>query len=471
VLTKFIQNIMFNPDFSSLVNSLPTGIVVTDSKMNIVLINDFAKISIFQNSENHVVNNLQDVKFFNTDMQGFNMWGCMQNMVEKKKRTFQKTLIARVGNKDKLVFFSVRKYEEAKVSNLYLCTFSDISNEMDCIAHSPVSFEKEQTLLHEKIIGKDPQIKDIYRKITLAADADVNVLIQGESGTGKELVVDAIHELSARKKAPLIKINCAAYPESLLESELFGYVKGAFTGADKDKPGKFELAHGGTIFLDEIGEISLALQVKLLRVIQEKVIERIGGVRTVKVDMRIVAATNRNLRELIENKRFREDLFYRLNVFNITMPPLRNRKLDIPLLSNFFIDKFNDSTAKNVNGISRDALKLLMQYHWPGNIRELQNAIEHAFVLVQNNLIETEDLPAEITRQRFKEMEPEVDKIMDKSFYGKEQIFKNRKNRLQISRDQLLRVLEMHNYNQTQTASYLGISRVGLWKKMKKMQL
>lgn len=463
---------MFNTDFYNLVNSLPTGIIVTDSKMNIELINDFARISIFQFSEDQVVENLQDVKFFNTDMQRFNMLGCMQNMIEKKKRTFQKTLIVRVGNKDKLVFFSVRKYEAAKVSNLYLCTFSDISNEMDCIVHSPVSFDKESTLLHEKIIGKDPQIKDIYRKITLAADSDVNVLIQGESGTGKELVVDAIHELSVRNKAPLIKINCAAYPESLLESELFGYVKGAFTGANKDKPGKFELAHGGTIFLDEIGEISLALQVKLLRVIQEKTIERIGGVKTVKVDMRIVAATNRNLRGLIEKNQFREDLFYRLNVFNIMMPPLRNRKLDIPLLSNFFIDKFNDSTAKNVKGISRDALKILMEYRWPGNIRELQNAIEHAFVLVQNNLIEKEDLPAEITSQRLNKMEPEDEKTMGGSSEWKEQeFFKNRKSRLNISRDQLLQVLEMHGYNQTQAASYLGISRVGLWKKMKKFQL
>jgi len=463
---------MFDYDFGSLVNSLPTGVVVTDSNMKIVFINEFAKSHIFEFSLDENIETLKDIKFYDSDLHSFNMFGCMHNMIEKKKRTFQKTLIIRTSNKDKLVFFSVRKHEAIKVSPHYLCTFSDISNEMDCIVHSPVSFDKESALLHEKIIGKDPQIKDIYRKITLAADSGVNVLIQGESGTGKELVVDAIHELSARRKAPLIKINCAAYPESLLESELFGYVKGAFTGANKDKPGKFELAHGGTIFLDEIGEISLSLQVKLLRVIQEKSIERIGGVKTVKVDMRIVAATNQNLRELIEKNLFREDLFYRLNVFNIMMPPLRNRKLDIPLLSNFFMDKFNDSTAKNVKGINRDAMKLLMQYSWPGNIRELQNAIEHAFVLVQNNLIEPEDLPAEISSQNINTIEINGEPTIGDPFALKQpEYYKNRKSRLNITREQLLQVLEMHGYNQTQTAHYLGISRVGLWKKMKKFQL
>ncbi len=463
---------MFDADFGTLVNSLPTGVVVTESNMKIVFINDFAKTHVFEFSLGEKIENLKDFKFFDSDLLSFNMSGCMQNIIRKKKRTFQKTLIIKTANnKEKLVFFSVRRYDEVKSTELYLCVFSDISNEMNCILHSPVAYTKESLLLHEKIIGKDPIIRDIYRKVTLAADSDINVLIQGESGTGKELVADAIHELSDRKHAPLIKINCAAYPESLLESELFGYVKGAFTGAIHDKPGKFELAHGGTIFLDEIGEISLSLQVKLLRVIQEKTIERIGSVKTSRVNMRIVAATNRDLRYLITQNQFREDLFYRLNVFNIMVPPLRQRKLDIPLLANFFIEKFNDSTAKNIKGINRDALKLLMHYRWPGNIRELQNAIEHAFVLVQNNIIEREDLPLEITEQSLKEMHFKHNQDIDNEFSTDKLPYLKRRNRLNITKKQLFEILEQHNFNQTQTAKYLGMSRVGLWKKMKKFQL
>ena len=461
-------------DFRTITDSLPCGLVITDQDLNIHYLNSFAGSKIFAVAQKDSPGNMKDYQFYTTDMRMFNMDDCMRSMVEQGKRNFHKTLIIRSGETERLVYFSVKGFSE-KSREYYLFNITDISDEMDCITHSPGTFGKGEYLIRKKIIGHDPKVEEIYRMISLAADADVNVLIQGESGTGKELVADAIHELSARKNKPFVKVNCAALSETLLESELFGHVKGSFTGAYKDKTGKFEQAEGGTIFLDEIGEISQALQVKLLRVLQEKTIEKVGDNKPVKVDMRIVAATNKDLRELIRKNIFREDLFYRLNVFNIVMPPLRERHLDIPVLIEFFVEKFNRSTSKNIKGVSRDALKLLMDYPWPGNIRELQNAIEHAFVLVRGNLIEVEDLPEEIRKGRlaaaFKETADRQNNDLSASVYYAEIFRKNKSGRLKINMEQLKSVLEMHDWNQSKTADYLGISRVALWKKMKKLGL
>ena len=461
-------------DFRTITDSLPCGLVITDQDLNIHYQNSFAGSKIFAVAQKDSPGNMKDYQFYTTDMRMFNMDDCMRSMVEQGKRNFHKTLIIRSGEKERLVYFSVKGFSE-KSREYYLFNITDISDEMDCITHSPGTFGKGEYLIRKKIIGHDPKVEEIYRMISLAADADVNVLIQGESGTGKELVADAIHELSARKNKPFVKVNCAALSETLLESELFGHVKGSFTGAYKDKTGKFEQAEGGTIFLDEIGEISQALQVKLLRVLQEKTIEKVGDNKPVKVDMRIMAATNKDLRELIHRNIFREDLFYRLNVFNIVMPPLRERHLDIPVLIEFFVEKFNKSTSKNIKGVSRDALKLLMDYPWPGNIRELQNAIEHAFVLVRGNLIEVEDLPEEIRKGRlaaaFKETADRQNNDLSASVYYAEIFRKNKSGRLKINMEQLKSVLEMHDWNQSKTADYLGISRVALWKKMKKLGL
>ena len=461
-------------DFRTITDSLPCGLVITDQDLNIHYLNSFAGSKIFAVAQKDSPGNMKDYQFYTTDMRMFNMDDCMRSMVEQGKRNFHKTLIIRSGETERLVYFSVKGFSE-KSREYYLFNITDISDEMDCITHSPGTFGKGEYLIRKKIIGHDPKVEEIYRMISLAADADVNVLIQGESGTGKELVADAIHELSARKNKPFVKVNCAALSETLLESELFGHVKGSFTGAYKDKTGKFEQAEGGTIFLDEIGEISQALQVKLLRVLQDKTIEKVGDNKPVKVDMRIVAATNKDLRELIRKNIFREDLFYRLNVFNIVMPPLRERHLDIPVLIEFFVEKFNRSTSKNIKGVSRDALKLLMDYPWPGNIRELQNAIEHAFVLVRGNLIEVEDLPEEIRKGRlaaaFKETADRQNNDLSASVYYAEIFRKNKSGRLKINMEQLKSVLEMHDWNQSKTADYLGISRVALWKKMKKLGL
>ena len=245
----------------------------------------------------------------------------------------------------------------------------------------------------EDIISKNHKIQKIFDVLPDIAESDSTVLIQGPSGSGKELFARAIHNLSPRKKGPYIAVNCGALPDSLLESELFGYVKGAFTDAKKDKPGRFALAEGGTLFLDEIGELSLNLQVKLLRVLQEKEYEPLGGTKPIKANVRIIAATNRNLAELLSQGAFREDLYYRINVIKIELPPLSQRREDIPYLVDHFIRQFNLKMGKRITQVSAEVLNLFMQYDFPGNIRELENIIEHAFVLCRGTQITPAHLP------------------------------------------------------------------------------
>ncbi|WP_129751027.1 sigma-54-dependent transcriptional regulator [Flavobacterium beibuense] len=256
--------------------------------------------------------------------------------------------------------------------------------------------EKEQAVPDfGEIIGQSPNIKKVLHKVSLVASTDTSVLITGESGTGKERIAHAIHKNSARKNKPLVVVNCAALPLSLAESELFGHEKGAFTGANSLRTGKFEQAHGGTVFLDEIGELPLDAQVKLLRVLQEKEIQRIGGNHTFKVDVRIIAATNRNLEKEVAEGRFRLDLYYRLNVFPIELPPLKNRKDDILLLANHFLSKFNKANGKGITGFSDKAQQQLLQYSWPGNIRELEHLIERSWLLSTGHEIDSIELPTD----------------------------------------------------------------------------
>ncbi len=243
------------------------------------------------------------------------------------------------------------------------------------------------------IIGNTKPMIALYKMIDKIANTNATTLILGESGVGKELVASAIHFKSRRTDKPFIKFNCAALPESIVESELFGHEKGAFTGALATRQGRFELAHNGTIFLDEIGELSLPVQAKLLRIIQEKEFERVGGSKTIKVDVRVIAATNRNLEELIRNGLFREDLYYRLNIFPITVPPLRERKTDILLLADYFVEKYNAANHKGIRRISTTSIDMLMRYHWPGNVRELQNCMERAVILSEDNVIHGYHLP------------------------------------------------------------------------------
>jgi two-component system, NtrC family, response regulator AtoC len=247
-----------------------------------------------------------------------------------------------------------------------------------------------------RLVGESTAIQQVYQVVEKVADTPSTVLITGESGTGKELVARALHDNSSRTGGPFIKINCAAIPKTLMESELFGYEKGAFTGAVGSKPGRFELAHGGSLFLDEIGEIPVEMQVKLLRVLQESEFERVGGIKTIKVDVRLITATNRDLAAEITTGGFRDDLYYRLNVVPIHLPPLRERREDIPLLVNHFITRFNERLKKQVNGIEPDAIERLVLHHWPGNIRELENVIERTILFCESSTIRTCDLPGEL---------------------------------------------------------------------------
>ncbi|OGW14345.1 MAG: hypothetical protein A2035_04375 [Nitrospirae bacterium GWA2_42_11] len=302
----------------------------------------------------------------------------------------------------------------------------------------------------DNIVTKDRRMKEILAILPSVAHSKSIVLIQGESGTGKELIAKAIHNNSARKDKPFIAVNCAAIPDTLIESELFGHVKGSFTGAHQDRIGRFELANHGTIFLDEIGDMSLSTQAKLLRVIQEEKFERVGGTKTISVDVHIIAATNKNLTKAVKEGSFREDLFYRISVFPITLPPLRERKEDIQLLISYFIEKFNKEMGKSINNISPQAMKVLMNYYFPGNIRELRNIIEHAFVCSHGNTILPEHLPRELV---FAEEHIEV--TTEGSSLNK------------VEKEWILKVLEKSGWRYQEAARRLGISRTTLWRKLK----
>jgi DNA-binding NtrC family response regulator len=265
------------------------------------------------------------------------------------------------------------------------------------LQHQQLKKELESSNALRGMIGTSPAMQKVQELIKKVANTRANVLITGESGVGKELVANAIHNLSSRKDKSFIKVHCAALSETLLESELFGHEKGAFTGADKMQKGRFELAHGGTIFLDEIGEINQNVQIKILRVLQEKKFERVGGEQTIEVDVRIVAATNRNLEEEVKAGRFREDLYYRLNVIHIQVPPLRERKEDIPLLVSSFLQEFNQENSKSIKSVDKRAKTALFNYSWPGNIRELRNCMEAAVVMCNGEEITQEDLPPTIS--------------------------------------------------------------------------
>ena len=257
----------------------------------------------------------------------------------------------------------------------------------------------------DKIIGSSPAMKKVLEIVAQVAPSSATVLIQGESGTGKEVMAQAIHDMSPRVNKTFIKVSCAALPETLLEAELFGYERGAFTGAIARKEGRFELADGGTLFLDEIGEVSPTVQVKLLRVLQEGEFERLGGTKTIKADVRLVAATNVNLLEAVEKRAFREDLFSRLNVITLNLPPLREREEDVPLLAYHFLEVFKRKNNKNIDGFKKEAMDVMLQYHWPRNVRQLENAIERAVVLARGENIIPEDLPPEILKAVFAEGE------------------------------------------------------------------
>lgn len=307
----------------------------------------------------------------------------------------------------------------------------------------------------QDIIGKSPKMQAVFDLIKTVAPTKSTVLIEGESGTGKELVARAIHESSLRLEGPFIALACGALPQTLLEAELFGYEKGAFTGAVSQKKGKIEMADGGTLFLDEIGDIDSKTQVDLLRFLQDRKFRRLGGNDEIKVDVRIIAATNKDLKKMVSGGSFRDDLYYRMNVFTIKIPALRERKEDIPLLVNHFIAKYRAETEKNVERISAPAIQTLLDHSWPGNVRELENAIEHAMVITQGTVIEPKALPSFSGQEKVNQtITPDTSKSLD-----------------QIEKEHIIKTLNKTNWNISKTAEILGINRVTLYRKLKEYNI
>jgi PAS domain S-box-containing protein len=305
------------------------------------------------------------------------------------------------------------------------------------------------------IVGRSRPMQRLFDHLRQVADSDSTILIEGSSGTGKELVARAIHNLSPRQSKPFVTLNCGALPDTLLESELFGYKAGAFTDARKDKPGRFALAEGGTIFLDEIGDISPAMQARFLRVLQERVFEPLGGVKQVKMDVRIIAATNKDLRKLVRKGTFREDLYYRVNVFRLELPRLRDRREDIPLLVAHFITKFNRLQNKSVAGVSEEVMAILMEHDFPGNVRELENIIEHAYVLCRSGLVEVRHLPPRLR-----------EKESPRPWVGQTRITLKELEAIHISD-----AIRRHGGNRTAAARELGINPSTLFRKIKSLGL
>jgi transcriptional regulator with GAF, ATPase, and Fis domain len=357
--------------------------------------------------------------------------------------------------------------------------FEDDAGERMGFVISFRSFEEIERLAEERkgrfplhdIVGKTPRIRRIFDMIDVVKDTDSTVLITGESGTGKGLFARAIHDLSPRREKPFVKVNCAALTETLLESELFGHVKGAFTGAIADKVGRFEAAGGGTIFLDEIGEISPALQVKLLRVLQDREFERVGSSKTLRVDVRVIAATNRDLKTAMAAGQFRGDLFYRLNVIPIAVPSLRERGDDIPLLVDHVLKRLKRRGMERVKAVSPEAMRCLMEYPWPGNIRELENVLERGMVCAKGRVLSVEDLPDEVRERCRSRREsspatppgggPAETPGIDSAEGGEES----------GERGSLLRTLDAHRWNRKDAAAALGIDRTTLWRRMKRLGL
>jgi len=310
------------------------------------------------------------------------------------------------------------------------------------------------------VVGRSPKMRQIYDLIVRVADTNATVLITGESGVGKELIARAIHQQSQRRLNAFVAVNCAAISEHLVESELFGHERGAFTGAIEMHRGKFELAHTGTLFLDEVGSLRLDLQAKLLRVLQEREFERVGGGKTIRTDVRIVAASNQDLKQMAADRMFRDDLFYRLNVIPVHVPPLRDRREDIPLLINHFLVKYNKDFGRQVQGVTAEALALLTHYHWPGNVRELENMIERLVVLSRHRILDLEDMPLDLQSVQ--------GQLAHDLFATGADL---RQAKAEFERHYIVQTLERHGWNQTEAAKRLGIHRNTLLTKMDMLQI
>ena len=434
----------YRKNLEAIFSSVKDGIITVDKNLYIIEINEAAKV-ICGLTDGDVTG-----KPFKNVFKGCNGKECFKALKKslKMKEVFQLYHLECFSehNSKQVVTLNISPLINNKKA--FLGAVMVIRDETELVEMSR-SLQKKGKF--HNIIGKSEKMQEIYALLERLAQFPSTVLITGESGTGKELIAEALHYKGSRKNKPIVKVNCSALPENLLESELFGHIKGSFTGALKDKTGWFKEAHKGTIFLDEIGDITPALQLRLLRVLQEKEVVPVGATKPVKVDVRIIASTNQSLEDKIKTGEFREDLYYRLKVVEVKLPPLRERKEDIPVLIEHFVKKFNKSFDKNIKGVSKNALKVIMNYSWPGNIRELEHTIEHAFILSNQFVITLNALPEEIKKSALKQPL----KVYD------------------IENEPWLieKVLEECNWKKTKASGVLGIDRKTLYRKMKKYNI
>ncbi|HJO01217.1 MAG TPA: sigma 54-interacting transcriptional regulator [Nitrospinaceae bacterium] len=430
---------------NNIFNVLNEAVFIYDQDMEIKYFNDAAEKITGHKRED--VLGQQCVTLFDKNLCLNNCSLCtsVKKDASKENVRFESPFTRKDGSRGHGTFQAGLLRKEKDGSLEVLVALTDVS-EIDRLKQ-----ELKESHSFQNIIGKGPMMRELFDAIRNIAVYDSTILLSGESGTGKELVARAIHHESLRADNKLIKVNCSAFSENLLESELFGHVKGAFTGATGDRMGRFEEACGGTIFLDEISDLLPKVQVKLLRVLQEKEVERVGANVTREVNIRIIAATNKDLLNEVREGRFREDLYYRLNVIPVQLPPLRARKEDIPYLTQHFIDSWKGLHRKKIRKATDSAVGRLMDYHWPGNVRELENAIEHACVKCNGENIKPEDFPAYLTH-------PLPTRIA-------------RKKRKQMTRESVLEALSQTNYNQTQAARLLDLHRITLWRKMKELNI
>jgi PAS domain S-box-containing protein len=435
--------------FNVILNSIADGVFTTDNEGKITFINKAAEQMTGFSSKEAIGHFCFDI--FRADICQTRC-ALKETLKTKKEITnLPVTILNKEGKKMPIsISTAVLKDEKGHIIG-GVETFRDLST----IEELKKELSQKYTL--GDIISKNHKIHEIFNILPDIAESDSTVLVQGASGTGKELFAKAIHNLSRRKTKPFVKVNCGALPDTLLESELFGYVKGAFTDAKKDKPGRFALANEGTIFLDEVGDMSPSLQVKLLRVLQEKEFEPLGSTSPRKTDVRIIAATNKDLSKLVNDGNFRDDLFYRLHVVKIELPLLRERREDIPLLIDAFVQKFNAKMGKQVTGVSDEVMRTLMRYDFPGNVRELENIIEHAFVLCKGDRIDLGSLP--------KEFAGDQGEITAFSPSKEETPFQKAESEI------IERTLKKYEGNRIKTAHELGLDRTTLWRKMKKYAL
>ena len=453
---KKITNLLEKNNFlKTLFNATPLGILLVDSNRKIQAVNDFMKQTFGISEASVVDSNIGKVIHCLKEMEQPGVCG---NKDRCNKCEIMKSALASINGE------TVERHN----FNIQLKTGTDIEDKILSITAAPVEFENvrysivildditELSVLKRQLkrlqstnnfMGTDPKIEDLRERIKILADVDAPVFIQGESGTGKELVAAAIHNEGSRADKPFVPVNCGALPETLLESELFGHVRGAFTGAFRDKKGRFEIADSGTIFLDEIGDISPAMQVKLLRVLQESTFERVGGEKTIKVDVRVISATNKDIKEEIETRKFREDLYYRLCVVPLQLPPLRERQGDISLLANYILEDILKSTDKDSVQISPSAMESLQNFDWPGNVRELQNAIQYALVHCKNQTILPSDLPPNLINNS-------VPKISGQK--------RKRKRKLDIVK--VKTAMDEAEGNKVEAARILGVARATLYR-------